>query len=173
MLRILTASSLLALSAAPALAQDVNGPVPQNHMGHANPNAATPATPAIPATPAEPGDDGMETTPAVPATPATPASPSTDATQPTEPTAPAEQRAVIVQNLVDAEFPTYDANKNGNLESAEFGKWVLALYDKSGDANAPKDEAAKAKWSKAAFATADVDKNKNVSKAEMNTFLVG
>jgi hypothetical protein len=132
-------------------------------MGHANPNAATPATPAVPATPAQPADDGMSATPAVPATPATPAAPTTSA----------EPRAVTVQRLVDAEFPTYDANTNGNLESDEFSKWVLALYDRSGDANAPKDEAAKAKWAKAAFASADTDKNKSISKAEMNTFLVG
>lgn len=163
MLRLLTASSLLALSAAPALAQDVNNTGQQDHMGHANPNAATPATPAVPATPAQPADDGMSATPAVPATPATPAAPTTSA----------EPRAVTVQRVVDAEFPTYDANTNGNLESDEFSKWVLALYDRSGDANAPKDEAAKAKWAKAAFASADTDKNKSISKAEMNTFLVG
>ena len=173
MLRLLTATSLLALSAAPALAQDLNNAGQQDHMGHANPNAATPATPAVPATPAQPADDGMSATPAVPATPATPATPSTDSVEPAAPITSAEPRAVTVQRLVEAEFPTYDANTNGNLESAEFGKWVLALYDKSGDANAPKDEVAKAKWAKAAFASADTDKNKSISKAEMNTFLVG
>lgn len=86
---------------------------------------------------------------------------------------PAETRTVTVQKLVEAEFPTYDANNNGNLESAEFSSWVLALYEASGDANAPKDAAAKATWSKAAFATADSDKNKLVTKAEMNIFLAG
>ncbi len=92
---------------------------------------------------------------------------------PTAPTAPAESRAVTVQRVVDAEFPTYDADKSGNLESAEFSKWMLALYDASGSANAPKEPAARSKWAKDAFATADTDKNKVITKAEMNVFLVG
>jgi hypothetical protein len=99
---------------------------------------------------------------------APPTAPST-----TAPSTTAEPREVTVQKLVDAEFPVYDANKNGNLEAAEFSNWVLALYDASGDANAPKDAAAKAKWAKNAFATADSDKNKIVTKSEMNIFLVG
>lgn len=96
-----------------------------------------------------------------------------DASVQASPAPSAETRTVTVQKLVEAEFATYDANNNGNLESAEFSSWVLALYEASGDANAPKDAAAKATWSKAAFATADSDKNKLVTKAEMNIFLAG
>ena len=178
MLRILTATSLLALSAAPGLAQTTmpTSGQPTEHGSTHSAMPAAPATPATPAMPAMPRSGDQATVPATPATPATPAMPMADATEPMTPTAPvesAEPRAVTVQKLVDAEFPTYDANKNGNLESAEFSNWVLALYDASGDARAPKDAVAKAKWSKAAFATADADKDKIVTKAEMNTFLVG
>lgn len=168
MLRILTASSLLALASASAMAQ--TGPTDMPPAPETS-NRAEPATPATPATP-----NTWER--ATPATPATPAGPSRDDSPTAEPqpttTAPtAEPKEVTVQKLVDAEFPTYDANKNDELEPAEFRKWVLALHDASGDANAAKDPAAKAKWANAAFTTADTDKSKKVSKAEMNTFLLG
>lgn len=175
MIRILTATSLLALASMPALAQTTTdtGGQPSDHSQHGSANSATRATPATPAVPAQPRTGNMATVPASPATPAAPAQPMSGSTQPTTPTAPAEPREVTVQKLVDAEFPTYDANKNGNLEATEFNNWVLALYDASGDANAPKDDAAKAKWAKAAFMSADTDKNKTVSQAEMKIFLVG
>jgi hypothetical protein len=51
---------------------------------------------------------------------------------------------------------------------------MLALHALSGDAKAKSmDDAAKAKWAKDAFAAADADKSKKVSKAEMNKFLLG
>ena len=166
MLRMLTATSLLALAAIPALAQTGTQPTtpPTDHSQHGSAHSATPATPAVPA---QPRTEDMDT---VPAMPAQPNSASVDSSPPTT---SAEPREVTVQKLVDAEFPIYDVNKNGTLESAEFGNWVLALYDVSGDANAPKDAASKAKWSKAAFATADADTNKTITKTEMNRFLVG
>jgi cell wall-associated NlpC family hydrolase len=169
MIRTLAATSLLALVATPSIAQTGTQPTnqPSGPNVHGNAHSAMPATPAIPAEPRSSG----ETT--VPATPATPAQPMPQEAQPTAPSTTAEPREVTVQKLVDAEFPVYDANKNGNLEAAEFSNWVLALYDASGDANAPKDAAAKAKWTKDAFATADSDKNKIVTKTEMNIFLVG
>jgi hypothetical protein len=100
---------------------------------------------------------------------------STTANDPqSAPSAPlAEPKELTVQKLVDAEFPTYDANKNDALEPLEFRAWVLALHDAAGEANAAKDPAAKAKWANAAFATADTDKSKKVTKAEMNRFLLG
>lgn len=170
MLRLLTATSLLALTATPALAQSDMGTTTQT-TAPTEQITSQPATPATPAAPAQPGTD-MGPMDSTMTTPATPAAPATDSTSAPAATA-AEPRTVTVQKLVDAEFPAYDANKNGNLEQAEFGKWVLALYAASGDAAAPQDPAAKDKWSKAAFATADADKNKAVSKAEMNVFLVG
>ena len=177
MLRILTATSLLALTATPALAQSDMGAntqttAPTQQMGAQPASPATPANPAQPSTDMGPTDPTM-TTPATPAEPATPATPATDGSANATATTSAEPRSVTVQKLVDAEYPSYDANKNGTLDQAEFGKWVLALYAASGDAKAPQDAAAKDKWSKAAFATADTDKNKTISKAEMNVFLVG
>lgn|GEM_PF-847229 len=172
MLRILTASSLIALASAASLAQ--TGPM-DTQVAPQNANRTEPATPATPAMPATP-NAGEPATRATPATPATPAEPSTgDASDPEPQPAPAptaEPKEVTVQKLVDAEFPTYDINKNDELEPAEFRKWVLALHDASGEANAAKDPSAKAKWANAAFATADTDKSKKVTKAEMNSFLL-
>ena len=148
MLRILTASSLLALAATPALAQQ------------ADPMAAQPAPEAASATEAAPAplDEPAPMTETAPAAePATPA---------------AEPKEVTVAKMVDAEFPAYDANKNGDLDQPEFAKWVLALRDSGGVAQQA-DAAAKAKWAKDAFAAADADKSKKISKAEMNKFLLG
>lgn len=141
MLRILTASSILALAAVPAIAQQ------------ADPMGA-PAAPEAPAT----TEVAPEPTPAAEAAPA----PAT------------ESRATTVAKLVDAEFPAYDANKNGELDEPEFSKWLLALHAAGGDASAkPMDDATKAKWAKDGFAAADADKSKKISKAEMNKFLAG
>lgn len=135
MLRILTASSILALASVPAMAHQ------------ADPMAA-------------PGTEPM-----------------TEATTQTAPSAQpapaAEPREVTVAKLVDAEFPTYDADKSGELEEAEFSKWLLALHAAGGDPAKAKDEAAKMKWAKDGFAAADADKSKKISKAEMNKFLAG
>jgi hypothetical protein len=137
MLRILTASSILALVTVPAMAQQ------------ADPMAA-------------PGAEPMTETTTQPAPSAQPA-----------PAAPAaEPREVTVAKLVDAEFPTYDADKSGELEEPEFSKWLLALHAAGGTAKAM-DEATKAKWAKDGFAAADTDKSQKISKAEMNKFLAG
>ncbi len=142
MLRILTASSLLALAATPALAQQADPMAPQL------------APEASPAPVAEP-------LPMAEAAPA--AEPATPAVEPKE---------VTVAKLVDAEFPAYDANKNGDLDQPEFAKWILALHEAGGTAKQA-DAATKEKWAKDAFAAADADKSKKISKAEMNKFLLG
>lgn len=156
MLRILTASSLLALASASAMAQ--TGPMDPPNAPH-SPTSVQPATPATSATPAEPSGQvpRSETQPVAESPPA--------------PTS--EPKEVTVQKLVDAEFPTYDVNKDNELEPTEFRKWILALHDAASAANAAKDPAVKAKWANAAFTTADTDKSKKVSKAEMNAFLLG
>ncbi len=149
MLRILTASSLLALAATPALAQQTD------------PMTAQPALEGPTATEAAPAP-GSETALVQEAAPAS------------EPPAPAaaEPKEVTVAKLVDAEFPAYDANKNGDLDQPEFAKWVLALHEAGGTAKQA-DAATKAKWAKDAFAAADADKSKKISKAEMSKFLLG
>ncbi len=153
MLRILTASSLLALAATPAMAQQADPMQP-------SPSPETSAT-----TQTAPVGPSAEPAMTAPAEPAAQAAPSAPAPEPKE---------VTVQKLVDAEFPTYDANSNGDLDQAEFSKWVLALHNASGDPKAAAmDDAAKGKWAKDAFASADADKSKKISKLEMNTFLLG
>lgn len=78
--------------------------------------------------------------------------------------APTDPKAVIA-----AEFPTYDKDGNGTLNMAEFSAWMLALKEKSGAA--PMKAAEKAAWLKGAFATADTDKDKSVSQAELTAYL--
>lgn len=155
MLRILTASSILALATVPAMAQQAD-------------SMTTPPASETPMT--------TETAPAPTAEPMT-AEPMTADPSTAQPAAPnaATSREASVTQVVDAEFPTYDADKNGDLSQSEFSTWVLALHLKaeSTGGTAKKDEAAKAKWAKDAFASADADKNKKISKAEVSKFLLG
>lgn len=159
MLRILTASSILALAAVPAIAQQAD-PMAQPSAPEAPATTTTPSpAPADTATPAPAPADPAAPAPAAEAAPVAPA---------------AETKETTVAKLIDAEFPTYDADSNGDLNQAEFSKWVLALHSASGDPKAAAmDAKAKAKWAKDAFASADGDKNKKISKAEVNTFLLG
>lgn len=173
MIRLFTVSSALALAAAsPTIAQQADpaaptaAPAPTEAPAELDaPMSAQPAEPATPATPATPADPatGTSATPATPATPAEPAAPAADA------------RAATVAQLVETEFPSYDADKSGDLNQGEFAKWVLALHEKAEQAQAATamDEKAKVTWTKNAFATADVDKSKKISKAELQTFLLG
>lgn len=167
MLRILTASSILALSAVPAIAQQADP--------SASPTAADAAQPVDQSTTTETATEPAQpTAPADAAAPADTAAPS-DAAATADASAPAaDGRAAQVTKVVDAEFPVYDANKTGDLEQPEFNKWVLALHAASTDANAKAmDEAAKTKWASDAFASADTDKNQKISKAEISKFLMG
>jgi cytoskeletal protein RodZ len=165
MLRILTASSILALAAVPAVAQ-------QAGTGTTQPATETTAEPATEApttsdvmAPDASTDSATRASPAAPATADTPATPATPSTN---------SRAAQVAQLVDAEFPAYDANKNGDLDEPEFSKWLLALHAAGGDVKAKAmDEATKMKWAKDGFAAADADKDMKISKAEMNKFLAG
>ena len=141
MLRILTASSLIALAAIPAIAQQ--------------------ADPMAPPTPM----DAPETVEAQPMAEPAPAP---------APAAAPQSRELQVTQLVEAEFPAYDADKSGDLEEPEFTKWLLALHAAGGDAkSAAMDQNAKLKWAKDGFAAADADKSKKISKAEMSKFLLG
>lgn len=79
-----------------------------------------------------------------------------------------------VAAIVDSEFPAYDVNKDGQLDKAEFGKWMVALKDQemkaTGKTLPPAEVAA---WANGAFASADVDKSTAVSKTELITYLSG
>ena len=75
-----------------------------------------------------------------------------------------------VAQVVDTEFPTYDTNRDGTLSVAEFGGWMVALKTKTDPttkAAAPETK----KWVAAAFAQADTDKSKSLTKPELTSFL--
>jgi hypothetical protein len=75
-----------------------------------------------------------------------------------------------VAQVIDAEFPNYDKNADGKLNASEFGAWMVALKSKTDPttkATAPDTR----KWVDAAFAQADADRNKTLSKAELTSFL--
>ncbi len=70
-----------------------------------------------------------------------------------------------VDQMVAADFPTYDVDKSGELSSAEFDTWMIAAKKQSGAAM-PDGE-----WLSKAFAKADSDQNKTVSSNELTAFL--
>jgi hypothetical protein len=123
-----------------------------------------PATAATPATPADPG-----ASPATPAAPAAPAAPATADAAPAAPAAAAPAPGAQIADVVGKEFPSYDRNKDGKLSKAEFGAWMFALRKASNPAL--KDDAANKTYVAGAFATADTDKSKSVSKDELTNYL--
>jgi N-acetylmuramoyl-L-alanine amidase CwlA len=145
---ILTGAALCAMT--PAIAQ----------------TAATPAAPAAPTyNPAPSTAAPVDSTSTTTSSTTTTTSPSSAAAA-----APATQIAAVV----DSEFPAYDADKSGALNKAEFVKWVTALKTeelKSTGKTLSTSEIGS--WATKAFASADVDKNANVSKTELTTYLGG
>ncbi len=75
-----------------------------------------------------------------------------------------------VAQVIDTEFPTYDKNGDGKLSTAEFGSWMVALKSKTDPTTKPDTPETK-KWVAAAFAQADTDKSKALSKTELTSFL--
>lgn len=71
--------------------------------------------------------------------------------------------------LIASEFPSYDKDASGMLDKAEFAAWMGALKAKLGEKPMPAAEMTK--WSDGAFATADKDKSKAVTLAELQTYL--
>ncbi len=138
---------------APALAQTAPTTSPDTAM----PTQTAPTTVgATPQTSPAPGDPMQQA-------PATSPAPAETAAQPA---AGADQ----VASVVDSQFGTYDKDANGTLSATEFGAWMVALKsqtDPATDANSP----ATRKWNQAAFAQADKDKSKSLSKTEVTGFL--
>ncbi len=154
MKRILLASAVL--MSTPAFAQDT-----------APAQTTAPVTQAAPAAPA--------TTPADPSVAATQAAPATQpdpATQTAQTTAEAGQPASGTQiaQIVEAEFPKYDKDGKGQLTEKQFGEWMVALRSAS-EPGVTADKPEVKSWIKQAFAQADKDKSKAVSKAELTSFL--
>ncbi|QNQ12048.1 hypothetical protein H3Z74_14950 [Sphingomonas alpina] len=84
--------------------------------------------------------------------------------------APATSKAEQVAQVVNTEFPSYDKDANGDLSETEFASWMVALKTAS-DPATKSDSAEVKKWIGQAFATADADKSKSVSKTELTGFL--
>ena len=107
--------------------------------------------------PTSPGHPATTTMPPAPSQPMT--------TQDVVPMAtPTDPKALIA-----SEFPSYDKDASGMLDKSEFAAWMGALKAKSGEKPMPAAEMTK--WSDGAFATADKDKSKAVTLAELQTYL--
>ncbi len=120
----------------------------------ASPPAATEPAPAPDTTSPAPAPDAS-TTPSASSQPA----PSGDAATPTQ-----------IAQIVEREFPTYDGDKNGDLNQAEFGAWMKKLRAAT-DPSADVESAEVKSWIGQAFASADGDKSGGVNKTELTGFL--
>lgn len=111
--------------------------------------------------------------PAEPADTATGSGPAT-APAPTESAQPAPSRAAAtptqIAQIVDREFPSYDGDKSGDLNQAEFAAWMKKLRTASDPTVDPEAEQVKT-WVGQAWAVADADKSGAVSKDELTGFL--
>ena len=179
MLKYLLLASAVTISA-PVLAQDkpassTTAPTTQVSPAQTVPAPAAPVDTAQPqtVTPADP----MATAPANPAAApnsqaAAQPAPADPVAQPTQQAAaePAVTGAAQIAQVVNTEFPTYDKDKSGTLNQSEFGAWMIALKEKSDPSTKPDSPATKT-WVSQAFASADKDKSKSVSKAELTGFL--
>lgn len=91
---------------------------------------------------------------------------STDATTTAQTATSTDQ----IAQVVESQFGTYDADADGALSSAEFGKWMTTLREANGAKASASSKESKA-WLKTAFTQADTDKSKSVSKTELTGFL--
>ncbi|MGV3482027.1 MAG: EF-hand domain-containing protein [Sphingobium sp.] len=123
--------------------------------------------------PQEPATESTATQPPAEAQTApeatTPSATTTPSPAPAE-AAPANS-ANTVAAVVDNDFPAFDADKNGELSKEEFAAWMTKL--RAAQPNAAAASTDTTAWTEAAFAQADTDKNKSVSKGELTTFLQG
>ncbi len=117
-----------------------------------------------------------QTTPTAPqAAPATSADPAQTA-QPATSTEAAPAGGQVqatgsqIAQVVDTQFPTYDKDGDGKLNKAEFAQWMVALKSQT-DPSTKAEAPATKKWVGSAFAQADTDKDKTVSKTELTGFL--
>lgn len=94
--------------------------------------------------------------------------PAASAQQQQQPASPAES----VASIVDSEFPAYDANSDGQLDKAEFSRWMVALKDQEMKSTGKSLTPAEVNtWANGAFVTADADKSISVSKPELIRYL--
>ncbi|MCI1141594.1 EF-hand domain-containing protein [Sphingomonas sp. WKB10] len=149
--------------ASPALAQQTTNTAPTQATTQTAPQSQAPA--GSPVTDAQPAATPMDSATAA-AAPADATQTAAAQTATTQPATGADQ----VASVVETEFPTYDANKDGKLEKAEFASWMVKLKQAS-DPKATATDAKTKSWVNSAFAQADKDKSKSVSKPELIGFL--
>jgi len=131
-----------------------------------------PADPTSPPPTAEPAPSPDSTTPPpadpVPAPGAETSTPPAAGSQP----APSGSTATPTQiaQIVEQEFPTYDGDKNGDLNETEFGAWMKKLRAATDPSVDPESADVKT-WIGQAFASADGDKSGAVNKDELTGFL--
>ena len=82
---------------------------------------------------------------------------------------PAAGNSAVAQ-VVDQGWSTYDKNGDGKLSESEFGAWMVALKQQSDPATKATSPATR-KYVATAFAQADKDKSRSVSKGELTSFL--
>lgn len=128
--------------------------------------AADPMTPPTAGQPAPMPDSTMPTNPAPAPAPDTSAPPATAQSAPSSTAATPAQ----ISQIVDTEFPTYDADANGDLNEAEFSVWMKKLRAATEPGVDPESADVKA-WIGQAFAAADADKSGAVNKTELTGFL--
>lgn len=75
-----------------------------------------------------------------------------------------------VAEIVDKDFATYDTDATSDLNEAEFAVWMKALR-KSAESDFDSESAEITAWIAQAFAAADKDNSKSVSKVELAGFL--
>ena len=131
------------------------------------PQTTQPSQPTTDQTAPATQPDQSTTAPTDSAAPVAPAAaaPAQDAVASAQPT-PAAQ----VSDVVGKEFAGYDKNGDGTLSAKEFDAWMVALKTASDPATKATSPATKT-WLTQAFAQADKDKNRKVSKAELTGFL--
>ncbi|MBK6414224.1 calcium-binding protein [Sphingopyxis sp.] len=137
--------------------------------------AVDPAAPTTATEPATMPDSTMPTEPApAPApdasAPAPAASSPPAATEPAPAGAAASATPTQIAQIVDKEFPTYDADANGDLNNAEFATWMKKLRAATEPGVDPESAEVKT-WIGQAFAAADGDKSGAVNKSELTGFL--
>ncbi|HJS12509.1 calcium-binding protein [Sphingopyxis sp.] len=136
-------------------------------LAQTTPPASDPAAPPTASEPA-PAPAPDATTPPAEPTPAPDAS-TPPASSQAAPSGGAATPAQIAQ-IVEQEFPTYDGDKNGDLNEAEFGAWMKKLRAAT-DPSADVESAEVKTWIGQAFASADGDKSGAVNKTELTGFL--
>jgi hypothetical protein len=184
-IKTLTASSLIigaALMSAQSWAQQMATPTEP-----ATAAPAQPATTAVPASAPAPATGDPVTTaqpapdPSDPVNQPAPVDQAQTTPAPTSPTqpAPAQQAqaapaagASPVIAFVDQQFPQADANGDGSLSPTEFEPWIAKFKAAELQSAGKPVVAAEVKtYASNAFATADKDANKLVSKVELTQFL--